>query len=203
MEYKELIKEDNGLSVSLIQDEDAQNPREDYDNFGTMVCFHRRYTLGDKHEFSTPDEFLEWWKENGKGGELLCLGLLDHSGLHMYSGSGAHWTDSAGWDSGQVGWIYVTAQQIRDCFMVKHISKKTRQRAIKNLEGEIETYDQFLTGDVWGYVIEGTDEEEHDSCWGFFGSTYAKTEALEAFKYFVDKRKAEETRVESFIESCI
>jgi len=28
------------------------NPRTDYDQLATMVCFHRRYTLGDDHDFS-------------------------------------------------------------------------------------------------------------------------------------------------------
>lgn len=44
------------LKISL--DWDAPNPREDYDNLGTMVCWHRRYTLGDKHNFKEPEDFL-------------------------------------------------------------------------------------------------------------------------------------------------
>lgn len=42
----------------IDQDEFPLNPREDYDNFGKMVCFHRRYILGDKHQFSTPRAFM-------------------------------------------------------------------------------------------------------------------------------------------------
>ena len=38
-----------GPYVLVIQpDDDPFNPRED-DNFGKMVCFHRRYHLGDHH----------------------------------------------------------------------------------------------------------------------------------------------------------
>jgi transitional endoplasmic reticulum ATPase len=50
--------------LRIIQDEDPMNPRTEYDNFGKMVCFHRRYDLGDKHEFSSPEDFDEFLKEN-------------------------------------------------------------------------------------------------------------------------------------------
>lgn len=35
------------ITVKLILDRDAESPR-DWDNLGTMVCAHRRYTLGDE-----------------------------------------------------------------------------------------------------------------------------------------------------------
>lgn len=45
--------------LMVLFDEDAQNPREDYDYFGTMVCWHNRYNLGDKHDSSEPNDFLK------------------------------------------------------------------------------------------------------------------------------------------------
>ena len=65
--------------------------------------------------------------------------------------------------------------------------KNWKDRADKYLEGEVETYDQYLRGDVYGYTLtkktihqekcphcgevirEYEDEEEVDSCWGFYG----------------------------------
>jgi len=41
----------------LRDDTDTDSPRQD-DCFGKMVCWHRRYNLGDKHDYSDPDEFL-------------------------------------------------------------------------------------------------------------------------------------------------
>lgn len=50
-----------GSYVLLLKDDEmADNPRESCDNFGTMVCFHRRYTLGDKHSHDSPHDFLRW-----------------------------------------------------------------------------------------------------------------------------------------------
>lgn len=54
------------------------------------------------------------------------------------------------------------------------------ENAERNLRLEVETYDQYLTGDVYGCVVEalnytaaeeGTDDwETINSCWGFYGS---------------------------------
>lgn len=58
------------LKISL--DEDAPNPREDYDHLGNMVCWHRRYSLGDEHHYEDPGDFLQELVEaNVEGEELL------------------------------------------------------------------------------------------------------------------------------------
>ena len=52
------VKTNGRYTLKIVVDNDPLNPREDYDNFGHMTCWHRRYNLGDKHDFETPDEFL-------------------------------------------------------------------------------------------------------------------------------------------------
>ncbi|MFI3226497.1 MAG: hypothetical protein R3Y09_03700 [Clostridia bacterium] len=47
------------MMLMILQDDDAQNPRKDWDNNGTMICFHKRYNLGDEHEFNEPYKFFE------------------------------------------------------------------------------------------------------------------------------------------------
>ena len=42
----------------LVNDTSPQNPRAGQDNFGKMVCFHRRYDIGDEHNYNDPDELL-------------------------------------------------------------------------------------------------------------------------------------------------
>lgn len=34
------------------------NPREDHDCLGKMVCWHSRYSLGEKHDYDEPSDFL-------------------------------------------------------------------------------------------------------------------------------------------------
>ena len=46
-----------GLKLIVTADPDPTDPRRDHDHLCTMVCWHRRYELGDKHDWSTPEEF--------------------------------------------------------------------------------------------------------------------------------------------------
>lgn len=58
------------LKISL--DENAPNPREDYDHLGNMVCWHRRYSLGDEHHYEDPSDFLQdLVKKNMSEGEII------------------------------------------------------------------------------------------------------------------------------------
>ena len=100
---------------------------------------------------------------------LLPLGLLDHSGITMYVGGGSHWIDSQGWDSGTVGFIYDTKKGREECGTdPEHVEACLR--------GEVQTYDDALTGNVRGYVVEDAEGEHVDSCWGFYGYDYAVEE---------------------------
>lgn len=120
-----------------------------------------------------------------KGTVILPLYLYDHSGITMSTSS-----FSCGWDSGQVGWIYITKQQIE-------AEGWTTEQAKKYLEGEVETYDNYLTGNVYGYKVikedEDGDEEDLDSCWGYYGDP-EKSGCIEEAKNTVDYycKKAQE-----------
>jgi hypothetical protein len=174
--------EANGLNVKIYSDEDPINPRVDYDNDDVMVAFHKRYSLGDKHNYSFND-FNSWdelkaqiCKDNDVL-EILPLYLLDHSGITI---STTDFNDK--WDSGMVGFIFITKDEARKSHMVKKISKKVRETCHKNLLSSVETYNQYIRNDVYGYVIEDKDENEIDSCWGFFGLAYCIEEAKDAAK---------------------
>lgn len=156
-------------SVRLVRDSDPQSPR-DWDNMGTMVCFHGRYNLGDKHDYKSDD--YNGWDEmeaaierDNPGGIILPLYLYDHSGITMNT-TGFH----CPWDSGRVGFIVASAAKIRECFAVKRITKAIRKRATASLVSEVEVYDDFLTGNVYGFEVLDEEGEVTDSCWGFFGS---------------------------------
>lgn len=45
-------------TLIIEQDTDPVDPRIDFDPLGHMVCWHRRYSLGDGHKYSTPEDFL-------------------------------------------------------------------------------------------------------------------------------------------------
>lgn len=165
-------KEYKGYLIEIDNDDCSLNPRVDYDNLGTMYCFHRRYDLGDKHDLS--QEEVQTMVNSGDY-IALPLYLYDHSGITMNTTG-----FSCPWDSGCVGVIMVEKKKIREEYGWKRITKERQAQIEKYLKGEVETYDNYLTGNVYGYRVKKEGEEiETDSCWGFFGTDFEKNGLLE------------------------
>lgn len=195
------------MKFRLEQDTDPNNPRTDWDNLGTMVCFHKRYNLGDKHDYREGDyngwsELRDALEEEHDPAVLLPLFLMDHSGISMSCSDGQFRAcDSAGWDWGQVGYIFVSKEKVLEEWSRKRMSPNLTATVLEALKCEVTTYDQYLTGDVWGYIIEDDDGEEVDSCWGFFGSDYAKESAKEAMEAEEAEEKKSSPKQKSTITS--
>lgn len=166
-----------GHTIKIFYDPDAESPRE-WSNLGKLICWHRRYRLGDSHQFDSPEAFLRDLADVSDHSELsmqqlrdraerkailLPVFLYDHSGLAMNTIG-----FQCPWDSGQVGYVYVTLKAVRKEFGVKRVTKALREKAEDILRSEIVSYDAYLGGRVYGYVIE-QDGEEIDACWGFVG----------------------------------
>lgn len=168
---KLIIRQDSG---------DCDSPRT-WDTLGTIAYKHRNYILGEE-KIDDPCDWLEemldivrsYQYSNDRLKELeelffeqyiaLPLYLYDHSGITMK-------TTPFGcrWDSGKVGYIYVSKEAVRKEYSVKRISAKLRERVLNVLESEIETFDQYITGDVYGFSIEDDEGNIVDSCTGFYG----------------------------------
>ncbi len=184
-----LSKESEGYRLKyLVQDKDAMDPRTEWDHLGRMICFHKRYNLGDKHSYRLND--VGSWEEvremiEGTEGRILVslpLYIYDHSGITMRTTSGQfRMQDSAGWDWGTVGAIVALEESVKKNFNVTEITDEIKEKTIGILKAEVEEYDHYLTGEVYGIVEEKYNEDfepiDHDSCWGYLGHEYAK-EAL-------------------------
>ena len=159
-------------TLKIYIDTDPLNPRTESDNMGHMVCFHRRYSLGDEghgirqSDFDSWDELESYLVKEEGAVVILPLYLYDHSGITMRTHS---FNDR--WDSGQVGFIYATRKDILDNWGGKKLTKDLRQKAHDLLVAEVQDYDDYLTENVYGYVLEDEDGEELWSCWGYFGDT--------------------------------
>jgi hypothetical protein len=161
--------------LKIKQDTDAGNPRKEWDNLGTMYCEHRRYELGDKdaEDIAVYNYKTEQRETPLKGYTILPLFLYDHGGITMSTGR-----FDCPWDSGCVGYIYISDEKARKEYGWKVITRKRRELLATYLKNEVKTYDQYLTGEVFGFIYEsfailedGTEEsqDDEDSCWGFYG----------------------------------
>jgi len=202
-----------GFNINVYYDEDARDPRQEFDHLGKMVCFHKRYNLGDKHDYRNIDEALfyilyflgawtetmdmdyqdnqdfikKYWPKFEKLAIVLPLYLYDHSGITMSTRP-----FSCPWDSGQVGFIYLSRADARKEY--GRLTKKNLQKIITYMTGEVREYDYFLTGQIYGFTIEPTDQNKgidcDDSCWGFCGETdYMISEAKSSINYAIKEYK--------------
>jgi len=196
-----------GYEIRIHPDENAEDPRAFESNLGTMVCFHGRYNLGDKGDHKSDDfsgwAALETHLRTAHGAVIvLPLFLYDHSGLRMKVGSfqGLLSQGHAEFDSGQVGFIYTDAATIRKLWGrggKSRLSPADLKKAQKGLEVEVTVYDQFLSGDVYGYRVVKPgkceacghdDDEEVESCWGFYGMDETLAEAKRVVDGLAEKK---------------
>jgi hypothetical protein len=156
--------------LKIYNDDDPQNPRTEWDNFGHMVAFHRRYMLGDEGhgidsgDFDGWDELEKYLVKEKEAVIVLPLYLFDHSGITINTTG-----FSCPWDSGQVEFTYVTRQEILDNWQEKRLTKDLKERARSLLIAEVQNYDDYLNGNVYGYVLEDEHGDEMWSCWGYSG----------------------------------
>lgn len=186
-----------GHRIAIVIDTDPQNPRTDYDNAAKMCCAHGRYKLGDEqydnraeigaaqqiiseiYDQFFPDEDMAPDDYNQDALNKcpviwLPLYLYDHSGITISTAP-----FSCPWDSGQIGIIYMTYKQVAENFGIDPINDKwepleeTRKKAIELMKAEVKTYDDYLTGSCYGFIVyeldeDGEDGEEVESCYGFY-----------------------------------
>jgi hypothetical protein len=171
------------------QDEDADSPRAEMDNLGVLLCWHKRKNLGDDNSlshggFSSWEDIETYLREERGAIVVLPVYMYDHSGISLSTSP-----FSCPWDSGQIGFIYTTRAKA-DEYMVEG------EEIAKCLDREVQIYSQWLSGDVWGYIVEevkacttcGHTEYVHvDSCWGFYGEKAAREAGEESLSYLCRK----------------
>lgn len=165
-------KEINGKKIALeiFQHEPWGSPR-DWDNLGHMVCWHRRYSLGDPHDidhndFGSWEEIEEYLAKKMDACVILPIYMYDHGGITISTKYVYPYTDR--WDAGQIGFIYCTREKIRKYFSVKYVTEKWKKRARGVLMDEVDIYDCYLRGEVYGFRLF-ENGEEIDSCYEFYG----------------------------------
>lgn len=213
-------EEYKGYTIKIIQEEYPSNPREEFDNMGIMSCYHRDYILGDK-KYSKRHVDLDGIVKDPK---VFALGLYFHD--HGMIGMSCDNDFTHDYDDGLVGYIWITKERVRKEYSCKRITRKTREKLLKYLQGEVKEYSQYLEGDVWGYQIVGPrskydpeecetcedryscpecngceDGEELDSCWGYYGSDYCLQEAKSMVDYYVEQAKTKKEQLVSRLET--
>lgn len=181
------IKAGNKI-LRIMQDESPDDPRS-WDNLAKMIFVGKHKSLGDKHSFefngnyNSRKDFIE------KGEIELKKHFKDVAiikAVHLYEHSGTSISTSMSypfdckWDAGTIGFAIVTKADIKKEFGVKRVTKELLKKAENILDGEVETLNQYVSGDVYGFEIlevsiceKGCEHETSlDSVWGFYGNDF-------------------------------
>lgn len=146
-------------------------------SFDAWINGRRQYGIVDEAESLSylEDSIVEYLPLDDLvaicGGDLVILSLYlyDHSGITMNTTG-----FSCPWDSGQVGYIWTTIKKAMEIAGGLDGSKKEiRERIIRNLADEVALYDQYLSNDCYGGIVEQYLDGEWigmDSSWGYYCS---------------------------------
>ena len=185
------IIENEKYKLEIFDDLNPCSPRE-FDNLGTMVCFHRRYNLGDETElkssdFSSWEELESYLYKTEDALTAIPVFMYDHSGL---------WINTTGfscpWDSAQVGYIYISKEKVRREYSCKRISKKLKKIISEMLCSEVDLYNDYLSGNVYGFTLTDKENaEEIDSSYGFYGTDYIENGIFDYVSSYFTKAELE------------
>lgn len=154
----------NALKYRIEQDEDAQSPQDFGDDGLFLVADHRDFFVPpskDERNFDV-QTVIDDHKDTH---HVFLLEAYIHSGVRLALAGEGNFPDRQ-WDVSLLGAVFASKSEWR-----------TRAKARKAAEQHIETWNQYLSGDVWGVIIEDEEGNHLDSCWGFYGHDYAKEEA--------------------------
>lgn len=162
-----------GHHIDICYDDDARNPRKEFDNLGTLYTAHRRYR--PEKEFDARFNINGVFE--GRIGNFRKSFLKEHIALpvYLYEHGGVTVSTSpfsCPWDSGFFGIIAVPLEKVRKEYGWKNITAKRRERIETYLQGEIDLLDDYYTGKVFGYRITPENDSDNvlESCRGFYGT---------------------------------
>lgn len=164
--------------VTIYADDDSPNPRDDHDQTCVLVLDHGRHNLPkeeniDLDAHSSWEEVADVIRARFDVVAMLPVYGIDHGQLALRAGE--PYADK--WDSGQAGLAYVTREAMATAWAG---GEWTEVQAHAVIAGEVEEFNDWLTSDVYGYVVTDADGVELDSCWGMYGLDYCKAQAVAA-----------------------
>jgi hypothetical protein len=140
-----------------------------------MVCFHSNYSIGDDNHDYNKDDYSSWQEledaieSTEDPVVMLPIYLYDHSGQTISTEP-----FSCRFDSGQIGFIYVTHTSLDAAGLTVRNEEKWDEfleRLTASVKADVSIYDQYIRGEVYAFAIEDEDGMVLDSCGGFYGDS--------------------------------
>lgn len=166
IEYKD-------LKINIEQDDLPQSPNDWDDEELFLVAFHRQFSV-ERQGFSKQDVAdifskepeSDNYKEITEKYHVFPLVAYIHSGVSLALANEGKFVD-INFDTSQLGAVFVSKAMEASCDAARDAAREL-----------VNTWNQYLEGDVWGYVVKDKDGNDLSSCWGYYG----KDEAIAAAK---------------------
>lgn len=154
-----------GLIISIFQDINSDDSPNDWGNDDLfLVHYHRDFEVR-RDEIVSKDEMVAWYNgekiETTKKFHIFLVKAYIHSGVSLAlaeSGAGESYPFTDRWDTSRCGCVLVSKKEAR-----------TKNKAYKLAEGLIKSWNDCLSGNVYGFTIEDKEGEHLGSCGGFYG----------------------------------
>ena len=166
-----------GLEIETARDDDSESPDKWEDDGVFLVAFHRDFSV-EREGYSKglvssifnngryEDDSINYEaREVMKKYHIFGLEAYIHSGVTLALSKEGNFVDRQ-WDVSQLGCVFIVKKET-----------KTRPKARKLARCLINTWNEYLHGEVYGY------NSDAGGCWGFYGE--------EGYKQMIDEAKSE------------
>lgn len=168
---------DHTVNVYREHHEATESPMKH--GIGTLACMHGEFDFGEEHGHQ-PDDFDGWdgfqdaLMDENDVEEIFPIYLYNHTNLAVQVGSfhGQLPQGHARFDSGQIGFLYVTEDEYEE------LTDDQKENLRDIIDSQLENYTAYVNGHVYRYAIEDENGQHVSGCGGF----YSVDEALEAGK---------------------
>jgi len=176
-----------GLNIEIYQDDINEGPDTWGDDGLFLVGYHRDFTV-ERDELITKQDLLNCYAKPEDLNEDECadvkrlrdeyyifgLEAYIHSGVVLALSNEGNFCDRQ-WDVSQLGAVLVAKTEAESFESARELAR-----------GHIKTWNDYLSGNVYGYEVKTLDNEDVDSCWGFYGDYDAEYGALPEAKAVID-----------------
>lgn len=157
--------------LKIYYDRDSESPRE-WCNIGQFLVKPNSYINNELQLSSEYECVLKYGTRTEIEKLLDALGYIyqpvtiySHSGVRIYLGE-----PCCRWDSAIVGYYVIHKDELKTQFNSKRISKKQIKRAFEIMDSEVETFSNWVEGNVYQFQLYKNGEFV-DSCSGFIAES--------------------------------
>ncbi len=145
-----------GMSVKIYYDEDAESPAS-WESEDVFLCSdYRELNVGSK--ILSPDdcrEAISAGRSFANGYHVFPVRIYEHGGIVLSLGT------CRGWDYSN-GWAFICVKRMRGWSWRK-------SAAVARAYGLLQEWNEYLSGEVYGFQAEDENGRVIDSCWGYHG----------------------------------